>query len=251
MSLRRMAPPALLLCCFLAHASAAEVPAALIIAHGVREGKQVALTFDACPTGADDEYDGQVIGVLERENVPATLFLSGRWVEKNAARARELSARSQFELGNHTYWHPHLTEKDDERVLRELKSTQSRILKETGRRPRFFRPPFGEVDERVAKLAEQAGLVTVQYDIASGDPDPKLAPERVISTILRDARGGSIIVFHMNRRGAHTAEVLPAVIAGLRQKGYELVTVGTLLKRAAPRTAADARLPRDRRADER
>jgi peptidoglycan/xylan/chitin deacetylase (PgdA/CDA1 family) len=243
MSVRRMVPPALLLCCFLARASASEAPSSLIIEHGAREGKQIALTFDACPTGTDDEYDGQVIGVLERENVPATLFLSGRWVEKNAARVRDLAARSQFEFGNHAYWHPHLTGKDDERVLRELKRTQTIIRKATGQRPQFFRPPFGEVDERVAKLAEQAGLVTVQYDIASGDPDPKLAPERITRAVLRDARGGSIIVFHMNRRGPHTAEVLPAVIAGLRQKGYELVTVGTLLRKADLRRAADARLP--------
>jgi peptidoglycan/xylan/chitin deacetylase (PgdA/CDA1 family) len=49
--------------------------------------------------------------------------------------------------------------------------------------------------------------------------------------VLRDAKNGSIIVFHMNKKGVHTAEVLPAIIEGLRKKGFELVTVGEMLRR--------------------
>jgi peptidoglycan/xylan/chitin deacetylase (PgdA/CDA1 family) len=79
------------------------------------------------------------------------------------------------------------------------------------------------------KLAASAGLVTIQYDIASGDPDPNLSPQRIARIILRDAKGGSIIVFHMNKNGVHTAEVLPQIIEGLRKKGFKLVTVGELL----------------------
>ena len=100
----------------------------------------------------------------------------------------------------------------------------------TGKTPRYFRPPYGEVDERVAKLAAPAGLVTIQYDIPSGDPDPGLSPQRIARCVLRDAKGGSIIVFHMNRNGVHTAEALPEIIEGLRKKGFSLVTVGELLQ---------------------
>jgi peptidoglycan/xylan/chitin deacetylase (PgdA/CDA1 family) len=87
------------------------------------------------------------------------------------------------------------------------------------------------VDERLANLAKTTGLVTIQYDIASGDPDPGLSPHRIARSVLRDARGGSIIVFHMNRKGVHTADVLPEVISGLKKKGFLLVTVGELLKK--------------------
>jgi peptidoglycan/xylan/chitin deacetylase (PgdA/CDA1 family) len=123
-----------------------------------------------------------------------------------------------------------MTEKPDERVKRELVRTQAIIEKLTGKRPRYFRPPYGEVDERVAKLAAEAGLVTIQYDLASGDPDPSLSAKNIVRVVLRDAQGGSIIVFHMNRKGVHTAEVLPEVIRGLRQKGFTFVTVGDLLE---------------------
>ena len=203
----------------------------LVIEHGPRSSKQVALTFDACPTGRPDEYDEKVIDVLMREKVPATLFMSGRWVEKNAEKAKYLASQPQFEIANHAYWHPHMLEKDDERIVRELKQTQRIIKKTTGKTPKYFRPPYGEVDERLAQLAKKAGLTTIQYDIASGDPDAGLSTTRIGRVMLRDAKGGSIIVFHMNGNGVHTAEALPIIIEGLRKNGFKLVTVGEMLKK--------------------
>ena len=38
------------------------------------------------------------------------------------------------------------------------------------------------------------------------------------------------IVTHVNHTRFHTAESLPAIISGLRDGGYELVTVGELLR---------------------
>jgi peptidoglycan/xylan/chitin deacetylase (PgdA/CDA1 family) len=124
-----------------------------------------------------------------------------------------------------------MTEKDDQRDLREFTNTQAVIRKITGKTPRYFRPPYGEVDDRVAALARKTGLVTIQYDIASGDPDPALSADAIARGVLHEARGGSIVVFHMNGNGARTAEALPLVIEGLRQKGFALVTVGELLGR--------------------
>jgi peptidoglycan/xylan/chitin deacetylase (PgdA/CDA1 family) len=203
----------------------------LVVEHGRRDSRKIAITFDACPTTLPDEYDEKVIDVLLREKTPATLFLSGRWVEKNPEKVKSLAAQPQFEIANHAFWHPHLLEKDDDRILRELKRTQAIIKKMTNGTPSYFRPPYGEVDERVAAIAQKAGLATIQYDIASGDPDAGLSPQRIIKSILRDAKGGSIIVFHMNRKGVHTAEVLPDIIDGLRKRGFTLVTVGELLKK--------------------
>jgi len=203
----------------------------LIIEHGRRDSREIALTFDACPTTLPDEYDEKVIELLLREKTPATLFLSGRWVEKNPEKAKFLATQPQFEIANHAFWHPHLLEKDDERILRELKRTQAIIKKTTGRTPSYFRPPYGEVDERLAAIAKTAGLTTIQYDIASGDPDEGLSLQRIVRSVLRDAKGGSIIVFHMNRKGVHTAAVLPDIIDGLRKQGFTLVTVGELLRK--------------------
>jgi peptidoglycan/xylan/chitin deacetylase (PgdA/CDA1 family) len=183
-----------------------------------------------------------VIEVLLVEKVPATLFMSGRSLEKNAEKTKLLASKPQFEIAAHSYYHPHMMEKSDDRDMRELKRTQALIKKVTGKTPRYFRPPYGEADERVVKLAAQEGLVTVQYDIASGDPDPTLSASRIVRVVLREAKGGSIIVFHMNGNGVHTAEALPQIIEGLRNKGFTLVTVGELLKEDKPKgTTTEAR----------
>jgi peptidoglycan/xylan/chitin deacetylase (PgdA/CDA1 family) len=218
--------PILLLVVVVATAHADEA----IISQGSRTAHQIALTFDACPTSHADEYDSNVIDVLLREQVPATLFLSGRWVERNREHAKFLAGQPLFELAAHSYSHAHLLNKDDKRVLRELTDTQRIIRNVTGKTPKYFRAPFGEVDERIANLALTAGLTTIQYDLESGDPDPSLSAKRITSVVVRDAKNGSIIVFHMNRNGIKTAEVLPGIIAGLRKRGFRLVTVGELLK---------------------
>jgi len=170
-----------------------------------------------------------VVNVLLKEKVPATLFLSGRWIEKNIEKTKFLASQPFFEIANHSYYHPHLMEKPDERVKRELVRTQAIIKQETGKDAKYFRPPYGEVNEHVAQLAKDAGLITIQYDIASGDPDSTLSAARISKAILENAGNGSIIVFHMNRKGVHTAELLPDVIHGLVQKGFTLVTIGELL----------------------
>src|SRR5512147_3317277 len=84
----------------------ADTAGSLIIEHGSRDSRKIALTFDACPTGRPDEYDEKVIEVLLREKVPATLFLSGRWVEKNPEKAKFLASKPQFEIAAHSYYHP-------------------------------------------------------------------------------------------------------------------------------------------------
>src|SRR3990170_3263816 len=134
--------PALLLFLSSSPSNAAPSPP-LIIEHGPRNSTKIALTFDACRTGKPDEYDAQVVDILLREKAPATLFLSGRWVEKNAEKARFLSTQEQFEIANHSYYHPHLTEATDERVTRELRRTQNILRKVTGKTARYFRPPYG------------------------------------------------------------------------------------------------------------
>jgi peptidoglycan/xylan/chitin deacetylase (PgdA/CDA1 family) len=225
---------------FYCSVSSAETIEKLVVDHGPRNSEKIALTFDACPTGRTDEYDEAVIDILLREKVRATLFMSGRWVEKNPDKAKFLAGRPQFEIAAHSYYHPHMLEKTDDRDIREFARTQAEIRKVTGITPKYFRPPYGEVDERVAQLAAKAGLVTVEYDIASGDPDPNLSPQRIARVVLRDARGGSIVVFHMNKNGVHTAEVLPEVISGLRKKGFTLVTVSELLQEKQ-RVATEAR----------
>lgn len=215
-----------------------------LVEHGPRELKRVALTFDACSTRKVHEYDERIIHTLRELRAPATVFLGGAWAHEEAALVRELAADPLFELENHTYTHPHLPRvKDDARMLDELVRTQQVLRELTGRTPRYVRPPYGEYDARVVKLAAKAGLVTLQYDLASGDPDGGATKAKLVDWVLRKTRPGGIVVMHMNHKSFHTAEALPDIIRGLRARGFELVTVAQLLNEEEPRPVAASVLP--------
>jgi peptidoglycan/xylan/chitin deacetylase (PgdA/CDA1 family) len=206
-----------------------------VVAHGPRDRKRIALTFDACSTLDVSKYDERVTNELIATHTPATIFLGGSWAKEEAAHVKALASNPLFELGNHSYTHPHMTAISDDRlVLRELRRTQAEIHELTGKTPRFFRPPYGEYDQRVVRLAAEVGMTTVEYDLASGDPDVHATKERLVNWVLSKAQPGSIIVMHINHRRFHTSEALPAIISGLRARGYELVTVGELISDMHP-----------------
>ncbi|HUM09374.1 MAG TPA: polysaccharide deacetylase family protein [Myxococcaceae bacterium] len=215
-----------------------------VVAHGRRDRKEIALTFDACSTRDPSKYDARVTAELLAANAPATIFLGGSWAKEEVAQVKELASHPQFELGNHTYTHPHLPAvKDEARIRAELTRTQAEVRALTGHTPRFFRPPYGEYDQRVVRIAAELGLTTVEYDLPSGDPDAHATKERLVHWVLSQARPGSIVVMHINHMKFHTAEALPDIIAGLRQRGFTLVTVGQLVSELHPGVPAVGAAP--------
>jgi peptidoglycan/xylan/chitin deacetylase (PgdA/CDA1 family) len=200
-----------------------------VVFHGDRRAQRVALTFDACATHAPSGYDEALIRVLVETRTPATLFLGGKWMLDHPDETRRLAAVDRFELGNHSFLHPHLTRIPEERMRQELEWTQLVVYSLTGKRASLFRPPYGEYDERSVRIAAELGLTTVQFDLTSGDPDPGASKERLVRQVAGGVRNGSIVVMHMNGRGRHTAEALPAIIAELHRKGFTLVSVGDLI----------------------
>jgi len=212
-----------------------------VIKHGPRRKKRIALTFDACSTQTGSRFDERVIRTLIDLKVPATLFLGGNWMEDHPDETMELARYPQFELANHTYLHPHMTRVDDERAREEITRTQDILYTLTGRTARLFRAPYGELDGRVTKLVGELGLISVQFDLASGDPDPHISAKRLVEYVSDRARNGSIIVMHMNGRGWKTAEALPRIIIRLKKKGYKLMTVSDMM--ALPRETFEPRAP--------
>ena len=199
-----------------------------VITHGSRTARVVALTFDACQTRKPSGYDSKIIGILRATHTPATLVLGGRWMETHTDATRSLAADPLFELGNHSYLHPHMTRITPAQMHQELQATQDVMYRLTGKQGILFRPPYGEYDPILVREAARMGLKTLTWEVVTGDPDRNIHAPAIIHTVLTRARPGSVIIMHMNGRGWHTAEALPAVIRGLRKRGYRLVTVSQL-----------------------
>jgi peptidoglycan/xylan/chitin deacetylase (PgdA/CDA1 family) len=210
-------------------------PTPAVICRGSDAVRAVALTFDACETRKRTGYDTAIIRILRSTRTPATLFLCGRWMESQPDAARDLGRDPLFELGNHSYLHPHMTRLTDAQIRDEIERTQTVMFRLTRKRAVLFRPPYGEYDARVVRVVADLGLTTVKWDVVSGDPDPNVTARRMIAAVMRRVRNGSIVIMHMNGRGWHTAEALPAIIAKLKAKGYAFVTVSDLLRAAGRR----------------
>jgi len=201
----------------------------VVVLHGSRDSKVVALTFDACSATGPSRYDERITNIQIETETPATLFLGGKWMEEQSGPTRFLASLSQFELANHAFHHPHLIQFSDDSIRQELRRTQKVMDSLTGRQPTLFRPPYGEYDDRVVRVAAEMGLTTIQYDLASGDPDPSFTKEKLIRYVTATAMNGSIIVMHMNQGGWHTAEALPEIIARLRKRGFTFKTVTDMI----------------------
>ena len=209
---------------------------AVVHAHGPRSTPRVALTFDLCPTHPPMELDDRIVDALVARRARATFFVSGRWTRAQPDAVRRLAREPLFEIANHSFHHPHLTTLDDDEVRHELTATQDVLRELDVPVPRVFRAPFGEVDARIAHIAADAGLATIQYDVVSGDPGPTATRTRLVRTVLEHARPGSIVIMHANHRRFATADAVPEIVEGLRARGLELVTVSELL---APRDAVE------------
>jgi hypothetical protein len=74
------------------------------------------------------------------------------------------------------------------------------------------------------------GLLPIQWDVSSGDAMPGLTGEKMAAEVQRRVRPGSIVLFHANGRGRHTAEALRILIPAMRAQGYQFATVTELLE---------------------
>jgi peptidoglycan-N-acetylglucosamine deacetylase len=164
--------------------------------------------------------------------VPATIFVSGLWVETHPEAMADLTGDPLIEFGDHSYDHPHMTTLSAARVGEEIDETEA-ALSRYGRHAVAFRPPFGDWDRKLVERVRQRQLPTVTWDVVSGDPSVHATSAGIVRAVLAQARAGSIIVFHINGRGHKTHEALPEVLAGLRQRGFKFVSLSELLRTEA------------------
>src|SRR5262249_36949370 len=119
----------------------------------------------------------------------------------------------------------------DGRLCKPARSEES-AFSPPPERMSLFRFPFGACDERSLKAVNDAGLLAIQWSIASADPVPLQTSEKIVNAVMSRVRTGSILIFHANGRGWHTAEALREIIPRLREAGYRFRKVTELLKLA-------------------
>lgn len=184
--------------------------------------KKVSITFD-CAWGADDI--GNILSTLKKENVKASFFLVGEWMKKYPEQVKAIAANGH-DIANHSDTHPHMTQLSAEQIKEEIRGANARIEQLAGRKCDLFRAPYGDYNEKVVRNAGEENQYIIQWDVDSLDWKD-LPPENICDRIMRKVKNGSIILLHNDTK--YTASALPAVIKGLKNKGYAIVPVSQLI----------------------
>lgn len=186
------------------------------------EAKKVALTFDAA-WGADKTL--KILEILQKYNVKATFFLVGFWLDKFPEETKAI-AESGCEIGNHSNNHLQMSKLSEEKIAEELEYVNDKVYRLTGKKPAYFRPPFGDYDNELIDTAEKLGLTTIQWSVDSLDWKGLSATE-IAQRVTKNVKNGSIVLFHNN--SDNILDALPLVLANLINRGYEPVCMSELV----------------------
>jgi peptidoglycan/xylan/chitin deacetylase (PgdA/CDA1 family) len=198
------------------------------VAHGPRDRRDVAITFD---DGPDDPYTLEVAQILDARGAKGTFFMVGKALDRRPDIARALREDGHL-LGNHSYHHDSWRWLDPR--YPELERTQRAFRRNLGICPTFYRAPHGQHTPFLARVVGDRGMTMVGWDVSAGDwktDDARLVAQRV----LNDVEPGSIIVLHDGLDGSVTADrsvlvrAVPLILDGLARRDLKPVRLDALL----------------------
>ncbi|KAG9061353.1 chitin deacetylase [Linnemannia hyalina] len=140
------------------------------------------LTYDDGPSPDSPRLYDNLLAHKQK----ATLFIVGsRAISFPETLKRAYNEGHQIAI--HTWSHPAMTSISNEQVVAELKWTEKAIKSVIGVTPKYWRPPFGDVDNRVRAIATQLGYKTIiwteGFDTDDWNiPAGQATPQSVIDT---------------------------------------------------------------------
>ncbi len=203
--------------------------------------KSVALTLDACG-GA---FDARLIGFLIESRIPASIFATRKWLDKNPQAVALLRAHADlFDIEDHGANHvPPVIgagrkvygipgNPDLEHLQSEVKGGADAIAASTGVAPRWYRGATAMYDAQALGAISAMGYKVAGFSV-NADAGATLKRDAIVAR-LKNVRAGDIIIAHMNRPGGDTATGLEIGLAALRAQGYQFVKLGGQEVQALP-----------------
>jgi peptidoglycan/xylan/chitin deacetylase (PgdA/CDA1 family) len=198
----------------------------------VSHDRVIALTLDACGSANGKGFDAVLINYLEREKIPATLFINARWIDANRELFLRLAANPLFEIGNHGLLHRPASvngrsvygidgTKDVSELVDEIELNSVKIRELTGKTPRWYRCGTAFYDEVAVAVIKRMGYEAVGFNVL-GDAGATHNREQVREALLK-AGPGAIVIMHMNHPEGETAEGALAALPELRKRGFRFV----------------------------
>jgi chitin deacetylase len=187
----------------------------------------VALTFDDGPTPG---YSEEILHILQAHGVRATFFVTGAELEAHPELGRRI-VTAGHELGNHSYSHQVMVGRSVAFIRVEIEETD-RLIRAAGHEGEItFRPPYSKRLVALPVYLSATGRTTIMFDV---EPESYLeiaaSHDAIVDHVIEEVRPGSIILLHVMYAGRQeTMRAVPAIIDGLRERGYRFVTASELL----------------------
>ena len=186
------------------------------------DDKKVALSFDAAWGNEDTEL---LIEILGKNNVPATFFVVGEWVDKYPESVKALHDAGH-DIMNHSNTHPHMPKLSAEQMKSEINTCNSKIELVTGKCPTLFRMPYGDYDNLTVNTVRELNMYPIQWDVDSLDWKG-LSADEICKRVTSKVKNGSIVLFH--NAAENTPASLAPIIETLKNDGYEFVKIADLI----------------------
>lgn len=187
-----------------------------------RNDNKVAITFDVAWENSNTD---ELIDILDEHSAKATFFITGDWCDRCADDVKKF-ADAGHEIENHSDKHPHVEGINVNDLINDTRECSRKIKMITGREPTYYRAPYGEYDDSLLTTLDGMGLKTIQWDVDSVDWNKPTA-EQITKKVLANTKSGSILLFHNDLQ--NTTEALPNILKGLKEKGFEFVTIDELV----------------------
>lgn len=195
------------------------------------EDKLIALTFDDGPYALTT---GKILDILEENNSVATFFVVGYNIDGNAETLKR-AINMGCEIGNHSNSHKNLTKCSYDVLREQVDIPNEKLAKLTGSSPKLFRVPGGaykEVETDIGMPIIQWSIDTEDWKFKDATNSDRTAEEReadikaISDRVIAEAKSGDIILMHDIYN--FTADLTDAIVKGLVEQGFKLVTVTEL-----------------------
>lgn len=190
---------------------------AQVIYSGNAKNNTISLMFNVY---MGNEYVEKILDVLNQNNVKATFFVGGIWIEKNQSCFMKIY-NSGNEIASHGYWHKDHSKLSDEEQINEIMLTNDLVLSLTGVQMSLFAPPSGAFNKQTAYIAKNLGYKTIMWSkdtIDWRDQDPNIIFDRATNK----SQAGDLILMHPT---SATAQILNKIIKFYNEKGLNVDTV--------------------------
>jgi polysaccharide deacetylase family sporulation protein PdaB len=186
---------------------------------------EIALTFDI---SWGDQNVLHILDVLKQNGIKnATFFLSASWAERHPSIVKRIK-EDGHEIGSMGYNFVNYTELENSKIRQDLLQAK-KIFDTCGiKEVKLLRPPGGNFNKNVLKIADALGYTVVHWSIDSKDwlnPGTKA----IVENVTDDMEAGDIILLHASDSANQTAKALPKIIAAMKEKGYRNVSVSHLI----------------------